>query len=97
LNLLENIQGYFFDILEFSLASAVGQIFIFYTIHEFGALMCSIITTIRKFCSILFSIFWYAHPLSLTGIISITVVFVGLALDRINEHYEEEQNKDKSE
>ena len=38
----------------FSVASALGQFFIFLCVSEFGPLPCSIITTTRKFFSVLF-------------------------------------------
>jgi len=81
------------DVLELSLASAAGQIFIFYTIFEFGSLMCSIITTFRKFCSILYSVLSFGHILSTLEWTSVVVVFVGLFLERINDNHEEEKKK----
>jgi hypothetical protein len=42
-------------------ALAVGQLILFYTIANFGAVICSIITTSRKVVQIVFSIMWFGH------------------------------------
>jgi len=51
----------------FSLCSAVGQSFIFYTIANFDPLILSTVTTTRKIFSVLLSIFLKGHSLSFTG------------------------------
>lgn len=55
-----NVWGY---ILVYSLCSAVGQHFIFVTVVTFGPLMCSVITTTRKFFTILCSVILFRNPL----------------------------------
>lgn len=40
-----------------------GQIFIFMMISEFGPLPCSIVTTTRKFFTVLISVFFMGNPL----------------------------------
>ncbi|CAH0380734.1 unnamed protein product [Bemisia tabaci] len=64
-----------------SIANAVGQFFVFATISEFGPLLCVVITTSRKFFTILGSVFIFGNSLSLRQWIATAVVFVGLALD----------------
>jgi len=54
-------------IAKFSVCSAVGQSFIFYTIANFDPLVLSTVTTTRKIFSVLLSIFLKGHALSLTG------------------------------
>lgn len=54
-------------IIKFSLCSAVGQSFIFYTISNFDPLILSTVTTTRKIFSVLLSIFLKGHSLSMTG------------------------------
>jgi UDP-galactose transporter B1 len=71
------------DISLFSLVGALGQNFIYYTIYSFGALACSIITTTRKFFTILVSVFFYAHTLTPWQWIAVGMVFVGLTLDML--------------
>jgi len=51
-------------ILQFSVCSAVGQSFIFYTVAHFDPLVCSTVTTTRKIFSVLLSIFTKGHTLS---------------------------------
>lgn len=63
-----------------ALVCAVGQCFIFVTIARFDALMCSTVTTVRKFCSILLSVLWFKHPLSPSQWASVIVVFGGIGL-----------------
>lgn len=44
------------------LCGATGQLFIFTMIACFGALSCSVTTTVRKFISVIFSIIFFANP-----------------------------------
>merc|ERR1712070_226063 len=54
-------------IVSFSICSAIGQSFIFYTIANFDPLILSTVTTTRKIFSVLLSIFLKGHSLSVTG------------------------------
>lgn len=54
-------------IIKFSVCSAVGQSFIFYTISNFDPLVLSTVTTTRKIFSVILSIVLKGHSLSLTG------------------------------
>lgn len=72
-----------FDITLFSSLSAIGQLFIFLTVAEFGPLPCSIVTTTRKFFTVLTSVFLYGNKLTSTQWIGSSCVFLGLALDAI--------------
>ena len=65
----------------FGLTSAIGQNFIYYTITNFGPLSCSIITTTRKFFSVLFSVYVFSHGMSLQMWICVFLVFLGLGFD----------------
>ena len=67
-------------VMLFALCGAVGQVFIFTAIQEFGAVVCTTITLTRKFFSILLSIIIYAHPIRQTQWIAILIVFAGLGL-----------------
>ena len=69
------------NMLSFSIASAVGQMFIFITITNFGPLTCSIITTIRKLFTILGSVIIFQNPMSSRQWVGTLIVFVGLGLD----------------
>ena len=69
------------NMLSFSIASAVGQMFIFITITNFGPLTCSILTTIRKLFTILGSVIIFQNPMSSRQWVGTLLVFVGLGLD----------------
>lgn len=87
-------QGGFFDSFAFmarnhlfvvhaivlSLCSACGQLFIFYTISQFGAVTFTIIMTLRQAFAILLSCVIYGHPVSVIGMVGILVVFIALFL-----------------
>lgn len=61
-----------------SLASAIGQIFIFVTIQKFGALVFTLIMTTRQVLSILFSSLVFQHQLSVQSIFGIVLIFSAL-------------------
>lgn len=61
--------------------ASIGQHFIFTTITTFGPLTCSIITTTRKFFTILGSVFLFGNPMSIRQWTGAILVFVGLAID----------------
>lgn len=87
-------QGAFFDSLAFmtrhsefalhavllSVCSAFGQLFIFYTINQFGAAVFTIIMTLRQAIAILLSCFLYGHAVSLVGGFGVVIVFLALFL-----------------
>ncbi|XP_062589021.1 adenosine 3'-phospho 5'-phosphosulfate transporter 1-like [Saccostrea cucullata] len=87
-------QGGFFESLAFmtkhpdfifhaiilSLCSAGGQLFIFYTIAQFGPVTFTIIMTIRQGLAILLSCIIYGHPVTLVGIMGVLIVFLALFL-----------------
>ena len=67
-------------ILIISLASAIGQLFIFYTISTFGPLVFTTIMVTRQMISILLSCLIYGHVLSGQAVLGATVVFLALFL-----------------
>ncbi|XP_070546870.1 solute carrier family 35 member B1-like [Ptychodera flava] len=67
----------------FGCTSAVGQVFIFTTVTTFGPLTCSIITTTRKFFTILASVIIFVNPLLPRQWMGVVMVFAGLGLDSI--------------
>ena len=68
-------------IVSFSIAGALGQYFIFLTVADFGPLPCSIITTTRKFFTVLGSVIFFGNNLMPRQWIGTFVVFSGLLLD----------------
>ncbi|XP_065666868.1 solute carrier family 35 member B1 isoform X2 [Hydra vulgaris] len=71
------------NMMLFSIASALGQNFIFTTVSHYGPLTCSVITTTRKFFTILFSILFFGNPITSRQIVAVFLVFTGLTLDTI--------------
>ncbi|KAJ8275373.1 hypothetical protein COCON_G00099980 [Conger conger] len=63
-----------------SVCSACGQLFIFYTIGQFGAAVFTIIMTLRQAFAILLSCLVYGHAVSVVGGLGVAVVFLALFL-----------------
>ncbi|KAF5406168.1 putative UDP-Glc/Gal endoplasmic reticulum nucleotide sugar transporter variant 1 [Paragonimus heterotremus] len=66
----------------FGLTSAVGQIFLFTLLTNFGSLMCAIVTTTRKFFTVLASIILFSHAMSTSQWIGTLLVFAGIFFDQ---------------
>jgi solute carrier family 35 (adenosine 3'-phospho 5'-phosphosulfate transporter), member B2 len=64
-----------FHMIIFTLCSTIGQLYIFYTVKNFGAVVFSIIMSLRILTSILLSCLVYSHPITELGFIGITIVF----------------------
>lgn len=62
----------------YCLCAIIGQLFIFYTVKNFGAVVFSIIMSIRLLFSIMLSCFIYSHPVSELGLLGIIVVFAAI-------------------
>lgn len=77
------LQSVFF----FSICSALGQNFIYFTIQQFSALTCTTITTTRKFFTILFSVVWYGHHLSGMSWVGVILVFVGIGWELSSKYH----------
>jgi drug/metabolite transporter (DMT)-like permease len=84
------------DILFFCVLSALGQIFIFITISHFGALTLSIITTTRKFFTILASSIFYGHTINQFQWIGVFAVFFGLSIEIFTKYEKHIQKKRKN-
>jgi len=69
------------NILWFSILSAVGQLFIFLTVQDFGPLPLSLVTTTRKFFTVLASILYFGNPATSRQYAATVLIFLGLALD----------------
>ncbi|KAH1173688.1 adenosine 3'-phospho 5'-phosphosulfate transporter 1 isoform X1 [Mauremys mutica] len=63
-----------------SICSAFGQLFIFYTINQFGAAVFTIIMTLRQAFAILLSCLIYGHAITVVGGLGVAVVFMALFL-----------------
>eukprot|EP01111_Echinosteliopsis_oligospora_P009181 TRINITY_DN2652_c0_g1_i1.p1 TRINITY_DN2652_c0_g1~~TRINITY_DN2652_c0_g1_i1.p1 ORF type:complete len:343 (-),score=79.63 TRINITY_DN2652_c0_g1_i1:12-977(-) len=69
-----------------SWSSALGQNFIYYTMQNFGALTLATITTTRKFFTILASIIWFGHTLTMSQWIAVSLVFTGLGSEIVESY-----------
>jgi solute carrier family 35 (UDP-galactose transporter), member B1 len=68
-------------IVQFSICSAVGQSFIFYTLANFDPLILTTVTTTRKIFSVLLSIFFKGNSLSLMGWSGVNLACFGIAAE----------------
>ncbi|KAJ2954580.1 hypothetical protein O0L34_g2873 [Tuta absoluta] len=68
------------DCMLLSLSSAVGQLIIYRTISKFGAVVFTIIMTLRQAVSILLSCIVYNHKIWLSGVFGVFVVFGAVLL-----------------
>lgn len=59
----------------FCICSTVGQLFIFYTVKNFGAVVFSIIMSIRILFSTVLSCLVYSHPITELGFLGMVIVF----------------------
>jgi len=84
------------DLLSFSLCSAMGQNFIFYTVTGPGPLACTTITTTRKFFTILASVLLYPDnkllPAQWGGV---AFVFIGLGMELYGKYQKRQAAKQK--
>ncbi|KAG5280052.1 hypothetical protein AALO_G00084390 [Alosa alosa] len=81
LGFTDRYPGIIYNIMLFGLTSALGQTFIFMTVVYFGPLTCSIITTTRKFFTILGSVLLFGNVMSNMQWTGTILVFMGLGLD----------------
>lgn len=71
------------DVVFFGGLSAAGQCFLFYLVRHFGTLATSAVTTVRKFTSVLLSVYLFGHVLNEQQWTAIAVMFTGLLVDLI--------------
>ncbi|XP_065165185.1 adenosine 3'-phospho 5'-phosphosulfate transporter 1 [Atheta coriaria] len=68
------------DCVMLSICSAVGQLFIYKTVAEFGPLVFAIISTIRQGVSLFLSCVFYNHDVHGLGVLGIFLVFFSVLL-----------------
>lgn len=66
-------------LLLFCVSSTVGQLFLFYTVKSFGAVVFAIIMSVRILLSTLLSCWVFNHPVQELGLIGILLVFGAIA------------------
>lgn len=77
------------DILLFSFAGAIGQLFIFSTLEQFGSLTLVTITVTRKLFTMLLSVAVFNHRLTLGQWAGVGVVFAGIGVEAWEKRREE--------
>lgn len=92
LNFLLQYPSFSVDCILLSLCSALGQLFIFSTISEFGPLVFVIISTIRQCLSVLLSCILYNHEVHALGMFGLSFVFWSVFL-RIYCSYKRERKR----
>lgn len=81
-----------------SLAGAIGQLFIFMMVSHFGPLSCSVVTTTRKFFTVLFSVLFFGNSLTGRQWFGTSLVFTGLFADMFigKKHEGPDKKRDES-
>lgn len=81
-----------------ALAGAIGQLFIFMMVAHFGPLPCSVVTTTRKFFTVLFSVLFFGNSLTGRQWFGSLLVFTGLFADMLmgKKNFGTDKKKDES-
>jgi len=75
-----------------AITSATGQMFIFYTIKEFGPIVFTIIMTTRQMFSIVLSMFLFGHTIKPVASLGAMLVF-GVIFYQVNKKYQKSKSK----
>lgn len=86
-----------FFVCAFGTTSCLGQLFVFSTIRHHGALMCSMVTTTRKFSTVLLSVALFAHPLTALQLCGIVLLFGALFVDIYIDNFGAEASRKRRE
>lgn len=78
---ISKFPGILHDLMVFGLLSGLGQIFIFRGASILGTLTLNIITTTRKFMTVMLSIILFEHTLNIYQWLSLLLVFAGTMID----------------
>lgn len=82
-----------YDVFFVSVYSALGQLFIFLTIQQFGPLTCSILTTMRKFLTIVANTWWFGHVMGIAKWAAVALVAYGVVMERYADSIEKAHAK----
>lgn len=69
------------DMLQVAFAATLGQCFIFYTVSTFGPFRLALITTTRKFITIIASIMIFEHRMVMEQWVCVFVIFFAIGLE----------------
>lgn len=70
-----------YELICYGLCGALGQIFIFLTLHRFGSLILITVTVTRKMMSMMLSVIVFGHRLTVMQWAAICLVFSGVSLE----------------
>ncbi|KAK9318170.1 UAA transporter [Lipomyces starkeyi] len=85
-----------YDILSFSVCGAIGQVFIFFTLSKFGSLTLVTVTVTRKMMSMLLSVVWFSHKLTVGQWAGVLMVFGGVGGEALMKYFEKKKTVDKN-
>lgn len=92
--LIQNPTALVYNIIT-AITSASGQMFIFYTIKNYGPVVFTIIMTTRQMISMVISTILFGHPLAAGSVVGAIIVF-GAVFYRIRRKSVEKRNKQAS-
>ncbi len=69
------------ELIMYCILSAIGQSVIVWGLFRFNSMTITIITTIRKFFTIIVSVIWFQNTLNLLQWAGVSFVFLGIGLD----------------
>jgi UDP-galactose transporter B1 len=76
-----------------AILGTLGQLSIYYIVKHFQPYVTAIITTIRKVLTVLLSVVFFRHDLSMVQWLGIGVVFLGVAFETLDELKAKEHEK----
>lgn len=83
------------DIALFGLCGAIGQVFLFHTLENYGSLILVTVTVTRKMMSMLLSVAWFGHKLSGGQWIGVAAVFGGIGAEAAYKYKQQMEKKSK--
>ncbi|EAS04592.1 UAA transporter family protein (macronuclear) [Tetrahymena thermophila SB210] len=87
-----------FDVLTIGFLGCIGQVFIFFTIRHFGPVILALVTTTRKFFTVLASIAYFGHNLFFGQWVGVSLVLLGVSYELYEGYKKNSQhNKQKAE
>ncbi|KAH3673698.1 hypothetical protein WICMUC_003514 [Wickerhamomyces mucosus] len=69
------------EIILYSVCGSIGQLFIFWTLAQFGSIVLITVTVTRKMISMLLSVFLFGHNLSIGQWVALILVFGGIGFE----------------
>jgi solute carrier family 35 (adenosine 3'-phospho 5'-phosphosulfate transporter), member B2 len=85
----------FNHIVWLSMASAIGQVFIFITIQKFGAFVFSLVMTTRQIIAVVLSSLLFQHSMSLQSCFGVFLVFFGVLSQQLTKFFNKPINNPK--